>query len=145
MNELVELNNKKILKLDNDFKLCFKKQQDIEIINKPIISITYRTTNTIKRAMNVIKINEILTKLENQEKELIEYYKLIEEKTIIENELLSYNQELLLLNTNEDYKYNPKCEYCCKRPWVCRIKEIKILIDKYEKEIKLLKIGRAHV
>ena len=138
LNELVELNNKKLLKLDNDFKLCFKKQQDIEIINKPIISITYRTTNTIKRSMNVIKINEILTKLENQEKELIEYYKLVEERTIIENELLSYNQELLLLNTNEDYKYNPKCEYCCKRPWVCRIKEIKILIDKYEKEIKLL-------
>ena len=138
LNELVELNNKKLLKLDNDFKLCFKKQQEIETINKPVISITYKTTTTIKRAINTIKIKEIEEKIEYEEKQINEYLELEEKKSILEKELLSYNQELLLLNTNDEYKYNPKCEYCCKRPWVCRIKEIKILIDKYEKEIKLL-------
>ena len=138
MNELVELNNKKLLKLDNDFKLCFKKQQEIETINKPVISITYKTTTTIKRAINTIKIKEIEEKIEYEEKQINEYFELEEKKSILEKELLSYNQELLLLNTNDEYKYNPKCEYCCKRPWVCRIKEIKILIDKYEKEIKTL-------
>ncbi len=138
LNELVELNNKKLLKLDNDFKLCFKKQQDIETIIKPVISITYKTTTTIKRAINTIKIKEIEEKLKYEEQQINEYFKLEEQKTDLEKELLFYNQELLLLNTNDEYKYNPKCEYCCKRPWVCRIKEIEILKEKYEKEIKLL-------
>ena len=136
LNELIEESNKKLLKLEDNFKIYFKKQQEIEIINKPIIGINYKATNSIKRAMNAIKIKEILKKLEKEEKELVVYYKLVEERTIIEKEQLCYNQELLLLNTNEDYKYNPTCEYCCKRPWVCRIKEINILKENNENELQ---------
>ena len=80
LNELVELNNKKLLKLDNDFKLCFKKQQDIETIIKPVISITYKTTTTIKRAINTIKIKEIEEKLKYEEQQINEYLELEEKK-----------------------------------------------------------------
>ena len=135
LKSLIEIDNKKLLKLEDEFKKCFKKQQEIQTLNKPIISINYKTTNTIKRTMNTIKIKDILKKIEEDDKRLIEYYKLEELKTNLEKELLCYKQEQLLLNTNEDYKYNPKCEYCCKRPWVCRIKEINILCDKIENDI----------
>jgi hypothetical protein len=56
--------------------------------------------------MNTIKIKDILKKIEEDDKRLIEYYKLEELKTNLEKELLCYKQEQLLLNTNEDYKSN---------------------------------------
>ena len=42
------------------------------------------------------------------------------------------------MTTTDEYKFNPKCEYCCKRPWVNRINELNIIISKYENDIKLL-------
>ena len=141
LNELIklkELNNKKLSKLEDDFKLCFKKQQDIHIVNKPLIPITYKKTNTIKRTMNTININNVLQQIEQAEKQLIEYNHLIDKRTVLENELSTFNQELLLLNTNEEYKYNPLCEFCCRRSWVSRINELIILINKYQQDIKTI-------
>jgi len=135
LNDLIQFNNKKLLKLDNDFKLCFKKQQAIEFINKPLISITYKTKTTIKRIINTINIKELEDKIAYDEIYINEYIKLKEKKINLFQDLLSYNHELLLLNTNDEYKYNPKCEFCCKRPWVSRIKEIEILKNKFQNEI----------
>jgi hypothetical protein len=36
---------------------------------------------------------------------------------------------LHVFSSNDEYKYNPECCICCNRPWVSRIKEIKIIIN----------------
>ena len=45
----------------------------------------------------------------------------------------------MMIETNEDYHYNPDCEYCCKRSWVNRIKELRIIIEKYDDDIMKFK------
>jgi len=136
INKSLKLNKQKIINLENDFKLSFSKQQTLKIKNKPNISISYKTTTTINKELKKINIKDLLKTIADDEKILNNYY---EKKNIISNletELLSYNQELLLFTSKDDYKYNPSCEVCCKRSWVCRIKELEIIISKLESDIK---------
>jgi DNA repair exonuclease SbcCD ATPase subunit len=44
-----------------------------------------------------------------------------------------------MLENNEEYHYNPECHYCCKRNWVKRIKELQIIIKKYDDDINSVK------
>ena len=46
-----------------------------------------------------------------------------------------------MLENNEDYQYDPDCIYCCKRNWVKRIKELQIIIKKYEEDIGNIKLA----
>lgn len=134
----IGFHDKSLITDENNIKTCIKKQQSIIDINKPITPISYKTTGTIKRALNKINIQKVLKDLENEEIKLKEYYSILENISKLENELLFYNQELVLLTTNDEYKYNPHCVFCCKRPWVNRINELNIIIKKYHDDISLL-------
>jgi len=131
-----QLNKEKLLKLENDFKLIFSKQQNLTIKNKPEISISYKTSTTIAKEIKKINIKELLKQITDDEKILNVYYEKQDYISKLETELLSYNQELLLFTSKDDYKYNPSCEICCKRSWVCRIRELEIIINKLECDIK---------
>jgi exonuclease SbcC len=131
-----QLNKEKLLKLENDFKLIFSKQQNLTIKNKPEISISYKTSTTIAKEIKKINIKELLKQITDDEKILNVYYEKQDYISKLETELLSYNQELLLFTSKDDYKYNPSCEICCKRSWVCRIRELEIIINKLEYDIK---------
>ena len=131
-----QLNKEKLLKLENDFKIVFSKQQHLTIKNKPEISISYKTSTTIAKEIKKINIKELLKQITEDEKLLNIYYEKQDFISKLETELLSYNQELLLFTSKDDYKYNPSCEICCKRSWVCRIRELEIIINKLECDIK---------
>ena len=138
--DIINKNKKDLSQIENNFKICFKKQQEQNkiTINIPITSITYKTSTTVKRSLNTINIKEIEDNIKRDDENLNDYYKIQDNISKLECEILSYKQELLLLTTKDEYKYNPKCKYCCNRPWVNRISELNIIISKYENDIKIL-------
>lgn len=138
--DIINKNKKDLSQIENNFKICFKKQQEQNkiTINIPITSITYKTSTTVKRSLNTINIKEIEDNIKRDDEILNDYYKIQDNISKLECEILSYKQELLLLTTKDEYKYNPKCKYCCNRPWVNRISELNIIISKYENDIKIL-------
>ena len=136
INKKLKLNKEKLIKLENDFKLTFSKQQTLKVKNKPDLTVSYKTAATITKELKKININDLLKTITNDEKILNIYYEKKDYIIKLETELLSYNQELLLFTSKDDYKYNPSCEICCKRSWVCRIKELEIIINKLESDIK---------
>ena len=140
LEETINKNKKDLSLIENNFKLCFKKQQENNqfIINIPSIPITYKTSTSIKRFLNSIIIKDIEDNIKKDDEILNNYYSIQSNISKLECELLSYNQELILLTTKDEYKFNPNCEYCCKRPWVNRINELNIIISKYQNDINLL-------
>ena len=123
----------KLLILENDFNIIFTKQQNKTIINKPLDEfkqVKYKTSTTINKELKTIDIKSLLSIIENDDKIINSYNIIIKNIENINNELEDYNKELLLLTSNDDYKYNPECMYCCKRHWVCRMKELEIIINK---------------
>ena len=138
--EIINKNKKDLFQIENNFKICFKKQQEQNkiTINIPITSITYKTSTTVKRSLNTFNIKEIEDNIKRDDEILNNYYKIQDNISKLECEILSYKQELLLLTTKDEYKFNPKCKYCCNRPWVNRISELNIIISKYENDIKIL-------
>ena len=138
LEEIINKNKKELYQIENNFKLCFKQQQDQITINIPSTSITYKTSISVKTALDTINIKEIEDNIKRDD-EILNKYNIIQDNiSKLECEVLSYKQELILLITTDEYKFNPKCEYCCKRPWVNRINELNIIISKYENDIKLL-------
>jgi hypothetical protein len=128
-----EVNNIKntLVSLDKDFNALFSKQQQITIKSIPSI-ITYKqfkTTQSIAKELKHYNIDVIDKQISEDEIVLNNYHKRIEEINMLNIEIDTYNKELALLNTNDDYKYNPDCCICCSRTWVSRIKELEIIID----------------
>jgi exonuclease SbcC len=131
-----KLNKEKIIKLENDFKLTFSKQQTLKIKNKPDITISYKTSITISKRIKNINIKNVEKNINDDEKILNNYYEKQDLISKLEIDLSNYNKELELFTSNDDYKYNPCCKICSKRSWVCRIKELEIIINKIDTDIK---------
>jgi len=140
LEETINKNKKELSQIENNFKLCFKKQQEQNeiTINIPLTPISYKTSITVKRSLNTINIKDIEAKIKRDDEILNKHYTIMDNISKLECELLTYKQELLLFTSKDEYKFNPKCEYCCKRPWVNRINELNIIISKYDNDIKLL-------
>jgi DNA repair exonuclease SbcCD ATPase subunit/DNA repair exonuclease SbcCD nuclease subunit len=140
LEETINKNKLELSQIETNFKLCFKKQQEQNeiTINIPSIPITCKTSATVKRSLNTINIKEVEDNIKRDDEILNKYYGIQDKISKLECELLTYKQELILLETKDEYKYNPKCEYCCMRPWVNRINELNIIISKYENDITIL-------
>jgi DNA repair exonuclease SbcCD nuclease subunit len=118
--------------LEKVFNTLFSKQQQLTIINIPRDIINYKQFNTavsIAKELKHYNIDIIDDHISEDEIIINEYYKKMEDINKLDIDIDNYNNELQLLSTNDEYKYNPKCQICCNRPWVCRIKEISIIID----------------
>ena len=131
---LNDINNIKdtLSSLEKDFNKLFSKQQQLKIVNIPCDSLTYKefkTAVSIVKELKYFNIEIINEQLSCDEIILNEYYKRLEEINELDIEIDSYNKELILLSTNDEYKYNPECCICCNRPWVSRIKELGIIIN----------------
>ena len=120
----------KLIKLEKDFTKIFTIQQTNKILNKQLkpIEKKYKTSASIKKEIKLINMKPIINDIENDEAILLKYKEDIIKINEVENELETYKNELNVLTTNDEYKYNPCCEYCCKRSWVCRMREIEIVI-----------------
>lgn len=140
LEDIINKNKKDLSQIENNFKLCFKKQQEQNkiTINIPATPISCKTSSIVKKSLNTIDIKEVEVNIKKDDEILNNYYKIQDNISKLECELLSYKQELLLFTTKDEYKFNPKCKYCCNRPWVNRINELNIIISKYDNDIKLL-------
>jgi len=131
---LNDINNIKdtLSSLEKDFNNLFLKQQKIINVNIPCDIITYqrfKTAVSIAKELKHFNIDIIDEKIADDEIILNEYHNKNDEINKLDENIDSYNKELLLLSTNDEYKYNPECCICCNRPWVSRIKEIGIIIN----------------
>ncbi len=126
--------------LEIEFDNVFKKQQSKNIINKPLKEpiLIHNNANTL---MNIVKeiesidIENILIQLREDEEQIIYYNNISDNIDKLSNDLNIKNSELILLTTSDEYKYNPKCKICCSRPWISKIKDIEITIDKLNHNI----------
>jgi DNA repair exonuclease SbcCD nuclease subunit len=138
LENVIDINKIKLAKLESDFNNIFKKQQNTILKNKPLNQLKdtkLKTSTSINKEIKLIKINDILKQIEIDE-DIIKTQTIIFNKiNDLEKQLDIYKNELFSLTTNEEYEYNPKCKYCCKRPWVCRIKELGININKINEEL----------
>ena len=113
----------------------FKEREclnELSIPNKSLETEEYKNSHKIIKEIEEIDYNYIIEFLKTNEETLSNYNNTYEKIKDIEEERLKYCEELSILENNEDYHYNPECHYCCKRNWVKRIKELQIIIKKYD-------------
>lgn len=134
--DLIIAHKSSLLKLDDDFNNIYNKQKQLVVCHKPTIPITLSVAKQIQNKLSKINIKLLSNSVKQNEAILETYYKGIDDTHALENELKAYQSELELLNTNDEYKYNPNCEFCCKRSWVSRIKELNIIINGLQASIK---------
>jgi DNA repair exonuclease SbcCD ATPase subunit/DNA repair exonuclease SbcCD nuclease subunit len=118
--------------LEKDFDILFSKQQNLTIVNIPRDTITFKTFKTalsIAKELKRYNIEAINNQIAIDVIILNGYRDKIEAINKLDAEIDSYNKELIVFSSNDEYKYNPECCVCCKRPWVSRIKEIDIIIN----------------
>ena len=142
-NRITLENNIKELKLNIEetdvlINSNFKERQclnELSIPNKSLETEEYKKSHKIIKEIEEIDYNYIIEFLKTNEETLSNYNNTYEKIKDIEEERLKYCEELSILENNEDYHYNPECHYCCKRNWVKRIKELQIIIKKYDDDI----------
>ncbi len=127
--------NNLLASLEKDFDILFSKQQNLAIVNIPRDTITFKTFKNFKTALSITKelklynIDAIDMQIADDVIILNGYQDKIDAISKLDTEIDSYNKELIVFSSNEEYKYNPECCICCNRPWVSRIKEIDIIIN----------------
>ena len=124
--------NNMLASLEKDFDILFSKQQHLTIVNIPRNIITFKTFKTAKSIAKELKqynIEAIDKQIADDLIILNEYQCKIDAINKIDADIDSYNKELAVFSSNDEYKYNPECCVCCNRPWVSRTKEINIIIN----------------
>jgi DNA repair exonuclease SbcCD ATPase subunit/DNA repair exonuclease SbcCD nuclease subunit len=130
------------------FDKCFKEQENIKIIGMPATPATpavlggennYENADEVMGEIERIDYSYIVGFLKENEECAEGYKEIMRELRETEEDRLKYAEELMLFENNEEYHFNPSCEYCCKRSWVCRIKELRIIIDRYDEDIDKIK------
>jgi DNA repair exonuclease SbcCD ATPase subunit/DNA repair exonuclease SbcCD nuclease subunit len=134
------------------FDKCFKEQENMHIVSMPLApqtpqtpqtpatgEINYENADEVMGEIERTDYNYIVGFLKENEESVEEYKEIMRELRETEEDRLKYAEELMLFENNEEYHFNPSCEYCCKRSWVCRIKELRIIIDRYDEDIDKIK------
>jgi exonuclease SbcC len=142
-NTIGEINGK-IEDADILINKYFKDRENIAELSVPHESLeTNKFNNSLEIIKEIEKIdyNHITQFLKSNEKLLNNYNSKCAVLKESEEEKEKYCDELNMLENNEDYQYDPDCIYCCKRNWVKRIKELQIIIKKYEEDIGNIKLA----
>jgi len=117
----IEKHNKYIekeqAKLDELYEYKYSR-----ILNNPDSNCVYKTSKKIIEVLN--SYDEIKLQINLHENEKILNSDSFNELNDSKDKLININTELNTLITNEDYDYDPECKFCCKRPWVQRIKTL---------------------
>lgn len=125
----------KLADIDNTFRSLHSKQMKLNRVNRPAIPVTFRTSTTVKKELSKYDVTALKKDIESDSIILERFYKEQDDINALEKQLKVYEDELLVFNENAEYQYNPNCEYCCKRPWVCRKNEISIIIASLKAKI----------
>jgi exonuclease SbcC len=138
LQELLTTIKAQITTIDTEFKTLHTKQSTKTIPNKPEQSIPHKTSKSVNKYLTSINIADIQSAITHDEAIMETFYENLDKLTELNTDLKTYQAELDTLTTNDEYKYNPSCEYCCKRPWVCRINQLTSLITSKKDAINKL-------
>lgn len=125
--------------IDKKIEEVHNKQYKIEHVTKPETSIEETSSYQVQTKLNEMNIEELKEEIELDNEILNKVYAELDKIQKLEKSLNCYNAELDLFNNGDEYKFNPKCKYCMKRPWVNRISELKIIIKDIENQIETIK------
>ena len=132
INEISKI-KENIISLEKEFNNGFIKQQEFKLNNKPLIEIDNLLSTSQLISNELLKLDIDIDKI-TKEIELDEL--LINEISNLQNNLSKNIIELELFKSNDEYKFNPTCEYCCKRSWVCKIRDLENNINIDNEKIK---------
>lgn len=114
----------------------------VEIVNDKSKLIAYPEPSVDIDIKDSIKIKEIIEEfgdisiiqdeIRSNESILSKYNQELDNVITMEQKKKEFESELFKLTNTEEYEFDPSCKYCCKRPWVCRIKELESLIQEYD-------------
>lgn len=135
VKQLADLKNKSS-DIDVHFRQLHTKKSKLKPVNKPSDTITLRTSISVKRELAKYNVPNLTKQIQDDTLILDKFYEKQDDISNQEKHLKAYEDELCILNTKEEYQYNPNCEYCCKRPWVCRKNELEIIIDSLKRNIQ---------
>lgn len=105
--------------------------------NKPDQAISMTTSKAIKKELKTYDHSNLHKQIEDDEVILNHFYEKQDEIAPLQKQLNEYQVEMQSLSADE-YAHNPKCKYCCKRPWVLRKNELSILIEDLNSKISTI-------
>ena len=125
LSDIIKLNKNKLEIIEKNNTQIILLLQNFIQVDKPIKKIRFKTSHSIKKYIDIyfknIDSNILFNK--NNKNNYDNYLKINE----IKNSLILYN--------TDNYKYDEKCIYCLKRPWVIEINKQKLEIDNLNKLI----------
>jgi len=137
------ISKQQLSKLDEEFNNNYIKQQQLTIINKPDFLLnnkSLKTSISVSKELNSINYEKISNDIIRIDNLFNDYNININRIKELQDLLDNYKNELSLFSpdNNDNFYFNPNCDLCCKRPWVCRIKELELLINKLNDDISSL-------
>ena len=124
--------------LDNNINDLLFKLSNLNNKSEPSIQINLKTSNEISKKLKNYNIKKIKKEIIILSDKLIIYNKKQNDIKQLNDDLIIYKKELDIYTSNDEYQFNPHCEFCCKRKWVYRIKELDIIVNKIEYDINVI-------
>jgi hypothetical protein len=122
-------NKEKLVQCHKQLDELYTQQTATEHAQQP--DTTYMQKDDILM-YNIDELNQTM----KQDEECMTYlYKELDKIKAVELDLLACKNELNVFQNNEEYAYNARCQYCCKRPWVNKMKELQTKKSLLEKTI----------
>jgi DNA repair exonuclease SbcCD ATPase subunit/DNA repair exonuclease SbcCD nuclease subunit len=129
LRQTVLILKEKLANIDTKFKTAHQKKSTLTQVNKPDHPIKISSTTAIKKYLQAINITNIQNSINEDTTVMEAFYRDLDTIEEHNKELRTLDAEHLMLTSNKDYAYSPTCEYCCQRPWVCRINQLASLIS----------------
>ena len=140
-NEMKVILNKITKSIEKEKKqqdALYDKQRELfaNMIDKPYdTECIYDTSKKLAKQLSKYDIEKINMHITECEVVLEKYKSDFDDVKLLEHKLSHTKNELQQLLDTEEYKYNPKCEFCCKRPWVSKMNELREIISIIENEM----------
>lgn len=120
------------IQYDKELQELYVSKKELQVEQEPDnkYDISIGVVNDIYKTEHSIESNNSI---------LNNCYENLEKLDKLNGDLVKYNNELSNLKSNKDNDYDPKCKYCCNRPWVKRIKVLETII--YETTQKIAELN----
>ena len=132
-----------IIEQKQELAQCEKKLHELYQIQPVIGNITQPDYDPISyddimhyELYNNTKLQKLEKHIQEDESCLAYLYDELNKIKLMEISLHTCVNELNVFQNSHEYEYNPKCHYCCKRPWVSKMKELEIQKVSLQKDIQ---------
>jgi DNA repair exonuclease SbcCD ATPase subunit/DNA repair exonuclease SbcCD nuclease subunit len=114
--------------IDEKLSRAYNERNNLQVANKPALAIPMTTSKAIEKELKAYDYNDLQKQIQDYEVVLNHFYEKQDEIVALQKQMNEYQIEMQSLSADE-YEHDPKCKYCCKRPWVLRKNELVILIQ----------------